>query len=48
MIYKHYEAVGHTALHGKKCFFDPKKMTDRKDWVQELMEKNGVQCKDNE
>ena len=48
MIYKNCEAVGRTTPHGKKCFFDPKKMTNRKERVQELMEKNGVPCKDDE
>ena len=48
MISKHCEAVGRTSPHGKKCFFDPKKMTERKDWARELMKKNGVPCKDNE
>ena len=48
MICVHYEAVGRTAPHGKTCFFDPQKMTDRKEWARELMEKNGVPCKDDE
>ena len=48
MICKHCETVGRTTPHGGKCFFDPKKMADRKEWVQELMENNGVPCKDNE
>ena len=48
MIRKYCEAVGRTPPHGKTCFFDLKKMTDRKEWAQELMEKNGVQCKEDE
>ena len=43
MIRKYYEEVGRTPPHGKTCFFDLKKMTDRKKWSQELMENNGVQ-----
>ena len=48
ILCNHCEAVQRTAPHGKKCFVDPKKMTDRKEWEQELMEKNGVPCKDDE
>ena len=47
MICKHFEAVGRTAPHGKKWFFDPKNMTDRKEWAQELMKKNGLPWKDD-
>ena len=47
MICKHCESVGRTTPHGKKCFLDPKKMTDRNEWAQELMEKYGIPCKDN-
>ena len=47
MIREHFKAVGRTEPHGKKCFFDPKKMTDRKEWARELMEKNGVPCKED-
>ena len=48
MICKHCEAVGRTTPHEKKCFFDPKKITDRKEWARDIMEKNGVPCKDDE
>ena len=48
IICKHCEAVGRTAPHGKNFFFEPKKMTERKEWARYLMEKNGVPCKDNE
>ena len=45
----HCEAVGRTAPHRKNaCYFDPRKMTDRKEWCQKLMDKKGVACKDDE
>ena len=47
LICKKIEAVGRTTPHGKKCFFDPKNMNDRKEWARELMENNGVPCKDD-
>ena len=47
MICKHCEAVGRTTPHGKKCFFDPKKMTDREEREQQIMENNGISCKDD-
>ena len=47
LICKHCEAIRRTTPHGNKCFFDPKKITDRKEWAHKLMEKNGVPCKDD-
>ena len=45
----HCEAVGRTAPHRKNaCYFDPRKMTDRKYWARKLMEDKGVKCKDGE
>ena len=44
----HYAVVGHSAPHKKNaCYFDPKKMTDRREWDRKLMDKKGVACKDN-
>ena len=44
----HCTVVGRSAPHKKDtCFFDPKKMTDRKDWAQKLMDDKGVACKDD-
>ena len=48
-ICTHWEAVGRTATHRKNaCYFDMRKMTDRKDWTRKLMEEKGIKCKDNE
>ena len=48
-VCKHCEAVGRTATHRKNaCYFDPRKMTDRKEWDRKLMDKKGVACKDDE
>ena len=45
----HCEAVGRTAPHRKNaCYFNPRKMTDRKDWAQKLIDEKGVACKDDE
>ena len=42
-------AVGRTTLHKNNlCYFDPKKMTDRREWAQKLMEEKGVAYKDEE
>ena len=39
----HCEAVGRIAPHRKNaCSSDLRKMTDRKEWAQELMDKKGV------
>ena len=37
LLSKHCEVVGSTTPNRKKCFFDPNKMTDRKEWARELM-----------
>ena len=43
------EAVGRTATHrNNACSFDPRKMTDRKEWDRKLMDEKGVACKDDE
>ena len=43
------EAVGRTTPHRKNaCYFDPRKMTDRKEWDRKLMDKKGGACKDDE
>ena len=48
-ICAHCEVVGHTEPHRKNAsYFDPRKMTDRKDWARKLMEEKGVNCKDDE
>ena len=42
----HYEAVDRTASHRKnECYFDPRNITDRKEWAQKLMDKKGVAYK---
>ena len=30
------------------CYFDPKKMTDSREWDRKFMEEKGVACKDND
>ena len=48
-IWTHCEAVGCTAPHMKNaCYFDPRKMMDRKDWAKQLVEEKGVKFKDHE
>ena len=48
-ICTHCETVGSTAPHKKNSYyFDPRKMTDRKDWARRLMEEKDVKFKDNE
>ena len=45
----HCEMIGHTAPHiNNTCYFDPHKMTDRKDWTRKLMDEKGVARKDDE
>ena len=44
----HCAAVGSLAPHKRgSCYFDPKKMTDRREWDRKLMYKKVVACKDN-
>ena len=46
-ISPHYAAVGRTAPHkNSSCYFDPKKMADRKEWTQKLIDEKGVACND--
>ena len=48
-IFTHCEAFGRTVPHRKQsCYFDPRKMTDRKEWARKLMYEKGVMCKDDE
>ena len=40
--------VGHTAPQKKNaCYFDPRKMKDRREWARKLMEGKGVACNDD-
>ena len=44
----HCAAIGHSTAHkNNACIFDPKKMTDIREWACKLMDKKGVACKDN-
>ena len=44
----HCNEVGHTASHkNNSCYFDPKIMTNRREWAQKLMDEKGVACKDD-
>ena len=48
-ICKHCEVVGRKSPHRKNpCYFDPRKMTERKGWVRKFMEEKGVNCKEDE
>ena len=45
----HCEAVGRKVPHRKNsCYFDPRNITDRKDWARRLMEEKSVKFKDDE
>ena len=45
----HCAAVGLTSPHKKNSYyFDPKKMTYRKEWARKLMDKKGVACYKND
>ena len=45
----HCEAVGRTAPHRKSaCYFDPRIMTDQKEWAQIRIDEKGVAFKDDE
>ena len=45
----HCAAVGRTATHkNNSCYFDAKKMMDKREWVRKLMDKKGVACNDND
>ena len=44
----HCAVVGKTAPHkNNSCFFDSKKMTDRRDWARKLMDREIMACNDN-
>ena len=44
-----YAAVGRTAPHKKNsCYFDPKKMIDRREWARKLMDEKQVAWDDDE
>ena len=48
-VCRHCTAVGRTAPHkNNSCCFNPKKMTDRKEWAYKLMDKKVVACNDDE
>ena len=34
-----------TSHKNNACYFDPEKMTDRREWAFKLMDKKGVACK---
>ena len=41
-------AAGRTAPQkNNSCYFDPKKMTDRREWARKLMDEKGVACNDD-
>ena len=43
----YYAAIGHIASHkNNSCYFDPKKMTDQREWTRKLMDKKEVACKE--
>ena len=45
----HCAAVGRTASHkNNSCYFEPKKMMDRREWDRKLMDENGVARNDDE
>ena len=47
-VFPHCAVVVRSTLQKKKaCYFDPKKMTDRREWDRKLMDEKGVTCKDN-
>ena len=44
-----FAAVGHTTPHKKNsCYFDPKNMTERREWSRKLMNEKVMACKDDE
>ena len=48
-IYLHCAAVGCIAPHKKNsCYFDPKNMTERREWARKLMDKKEVECNGDE
>ena len=48
-VFPQCAAVGRTAPHKKdSCYFDPKMMTDRREWDRKFMDDKGVTCNDNE
>ena len=45
-VYPLCTVVERSAPHKKNaCYFDPKKMTDKREWACKLMGKKGVACK---
>ena len=47
-MYPHCYVVGRSALQkNNACYFDPKKMTDMREWARKLMDKKVVAYKDN-
>ena len=44
----HCATFGRSAPHKKgSCYFDPKKMTESREWDHALMDEKGVVCKDD-
>ena len=45
----HCAAVGRTAPHKKNsCYFDQKRITDRREWACKLIDEKGVACNEDE
>ena len=45
----HCTEVGRTAPHkNNSCYFDQKRMTDRREWACKLMDEKGVACNEDE
>ena len=47
-VFPYCAVVGRTAPHkNNSCYFDPKKMMDRREWARKLMDEKGMACKDD-
>ena len=45
----HCAAGGRTGTQrNNSCYFNPKRMTDGRDWARKFMERKGVACNDND
>ena len=48
-VWTYYAVVGCNAPHKKNsCYFDPKKMTDRREWARKMMDEKGAAYKYDE
>ena len=48
-LFPHCAVVGRSAPHKKNaCYFDPKNMTERREWDRKLMDEKGAACKDGD